>query len=1017
MSEPKKKLKFGRRGQGHRTPKSHYVTKGGRKIKLHQTLGSRMKARKDARLRNKAAYLATMPKGRFKRMLFRMHPKRVARYWFSRKGGIMALKVTGVGILATFLLLVGVFAYFRKDLPNLRDISGNNIGGSNRYYDRTGQTLLWEDYDNIRRTPVKGEVAQVMKDATIAVEDKDFFKHGGFDVRGIARAGFNNALGKGSTQGGSTITQQLVKLTQNWSKERTYSRKVKELILSVELERSYSKKEILNGYLDTAPYGDITYGVEAASKDYFQKSAKDLTLDEAAFLAAMPKSPTLYSPYGARHDPDELIARQDYILDLMAAQGKITNKQRDAAKKVDTLAALKPRQDNKYANVVAPWFVQTAKDALIAERGGDTVKLGGLKIITTLDLDKQRLAEEQVQKGLRQVQRQGGDTIAFVGEDVKTGQVLALVGGTDFNNKQYGENNYAHDYKLPPGSSIKPYSYLSVIENTDQFGAGTVLYDSPDPIPGGYECTNKSALSPPGNCLKDFDRRYPGPMTLRYALGGSRNVPAVKAMVTAGIDKTINTAGKLGLKDKGGAVEGSGYKCYKPGTAIDNATKSDEADCGPSAGIGDGAYLKLDEHIHAFSTISRNGKLLPQAYILKIEDASGKVMSEWKPSPGKQVVRDEAAYIVADMLADPNATYFGNPKPQRGPNGWKFSVKTGTTNDAKDGMLIGFSTQYVAGLWVGYHDRSKSMSGSMEAMTAPIWSGWMREVHKDLKPEERPRPAGIQTLPAYVVRTHVGSGSVEPSPATDLYPSWYKARQKAGTKQTIDKVSNKLATDCTPARAKEEANNAAANQFASDKFHPGGGGGVTSSTEKDDIHKCEDAKPSITITAPPTCAGSCSFTATVTQGTHPLSSARFAGVVNLKIGDQAVQSQGVSGSPTTLTFNVTAGSLSGAQNVTAEVVDSVLYDDTDSVTVSFSAAPTAGQTITMTEYKAGAIPGRTRFKWTGSSGDVTMYKSPSGPALCTSSAGSCDTAIANAPPGTPVHAANATSSSPPVTVN
>ena len=277
----------------------------------------------------------------------------------------MALKLTGVGILAVFLLLIGVFAYFRKDLPNLRDISGNNIGGSIRYYDRTGETLLWEDYDAVKRNPVKGEdMAQVVKDATIAIEDKDFFKHGGFDVRGIARAGVNNYLDRGSQQGGSTITQQLVKLTQNWSKDRTYARKIKELILSVELERTYSKQEILAGYLNTAPYGDITYGVEAAMQDYFQKSAKDITLDEAAFLAAIPKSPTVYSPYGARYKQEQLIGRQHYVLDLMEQQGMIDKTKRDEAKKIDTLAKIKPRQP-KYEGISAPWFVLTARKSLL----------------------------------------------------------------------------------------------------------------------------------------------------------------------------------------------------------------------------------------------------------------------------------------------------------------------------------------------------------------------------------------------------------------------------------------------------------------------------------------------------------------------------------------------------------------------------------------------------------------------------------------------------------------------------
>ena len=998
MSKPEKKPKLDRLSKQPRAAKGHYVTKNGQKIKLHRTLGSQFKARKDARLRRKAAYLATLPKGRIKRTLYRMHPKRMAKYWFSRAGAIMALKITGASILVMFLLLVGVFAFFRKDLPNLRDISGNNIGGSIRYYDRTGQTLLFEDYDTVKRTPVEDkDISQVMKDATVAVEDKDFFNHGGFDVRGITRAGVNNALGKGGTQGGSTITQQLVKLTQNWSKERTYTRKVKELILSVELERTYTKKEILAGYLNTAPYGDITYGVEAAMRDYFQKPAKDITLDEAAFLAAIPKSPTIYSPYGSRFDKVALTGRQDYILDLMAEQGKITTEQHDAAKKIDTVAAIKPRAPSKYTGITAPWFYQAARESLIAERGGETVKLGGLKIITTLDLDKQRLAEEQVQKGLRQVQRQGGDSIAFVAEDVKTGQVVALVGGTDFNNKEFGQNNYARA-KLPPGSSFKPYDYISVMENTDQFGAGTVLYDSPDPIPG-YPCTNKGDPKRGGNCLRNYDLRYPGPVTLRYALGGSRNVPAVKAMLTVGVDKTLDVANRLGLKDKGGGTEGSGYKCYEPG----DASLTKEAQCGGSAAIGDGAYLKLDEHVHAFSTISRNGRLIPQTYMLKILDASNKTVMEWKPSEGKQAVREDSAYIVADMMSDPNASYFSHPKPQRSGN-WKFGLKTGTTNDRKDGWMLGFSTQYSVGVWVGDHTNQKEMTGAMEVMTLPIWNGWMKEVHKNLKPEERPRPKGVQSLPSFVVRSHVGFGSIEPSPTNDLYPSWYKTKQKGSGNQTIDIVSQKLATDCTPGRAKQNAANAAANVFSSDKFHAGGGGIFSGTTEKDDVHKCEDAKPSITITGPSTCEGSCSFTATATQGTHPISGDRFAGTINFKVGDQIIQTKNVNNSPETVTFSYTP-TITGQQSVSAEIIDSVLYDSVDSLVVTFGGSTvTTGPTIT----SAKITGAKTKFKWSGGTGNVTIYKQGGTP-LCSGGDGDCEeNSVPNAILGTPVYAEDTT---------
>ncbi len=979
--------RFKRSRSGARKSKNTFTTRSGQTIKIHRNIVEKLHARRDASARKRALRMAGMPKSRFKRIVYRMHPKRLYKYWFSREGAIMALKVTGIGIVSGFLVLVGLFAYFRKDLPNLRDISGDNIGGSVLYYDKTGTTLLWEDYEAVKRIPVHGEASQYMKDATIAIEDKDFFSHGGFDVRGISRAAVNNVFGReGTTQGGSTITQQLVKLTQSWTNERTYTRKVKELILAVELERTYSKQEILDGYLDTAPYGDITYGVEAASQDYFNKPALDLTLDEAAFLAAMPQSPTYYSPHGARHNAEALVGRMHYILDQMEDQGMISKEQRDEAKAVETLAKLKPRR-RKYDGMQAPWFVLTAKEHL-QERCKETVTCGGWKVTTTLDLDLQKLAEEQVQKGLAQVRRQRGDTAAFVAEDVKTGQVVALVGGAEFGpDKPAGEVNFARE-KLPPGSSFKPYDYLALIEHTDQFGAGSVLYDTVGPLEGeGYQCTNR-ARPPVGNCLNDYDFRQPGPLTLRYALGGSRNIPAVKAMLIAGIDKTIETANKLM------GAEDHGYACYEYG----DVSLTKEAPCGGSSAIGDGAFLQLDEHVHGYATMSRNGNRIDQTYILEIQDGSGKTVEKWQPKAGEQVVRDEAAYIVADMLSDPNASYLSR-KPHNYKN-HKISYKTGTTNDSKDGWMMSFSTYYAAGVWVGYHDRSVEMSGFMENMTQPILQGWMQGAHNNLQPEERPRPAGIQVLPAFVVRNHVGVGSVEPSPATDLYPSWYK-KKVAAKKQTIDKVSNKLATDCTPARAREEVTGGGAAEFSGDKFV--GGGGTTE--DKDDVHQCSDVKPSISISVVPQ-GSSYLIGATVVGGTHPLSSDRFPGTVNFIVEGQVIRSFNVTGNGPIASFTYTP-TFVGTKTMTVEVIDSVLYDGQDSANITAVSPGEDDNDNSLTTPSASGPVGvggtSTTISWSGGTpGYTVLVDGPGGGSSftsgCTTSGTSCN--ITTATPGT-----------------
>ncbi len=979
-----------RGGNLGRKSRSTFVTKSGQTIKINRSIGDKIKARKSAYAQKRAERLAGMPKSRFKRILFRLQPKRLYHYWFSREGAIMALKIFGIGTLASFLLLIGVFAYFRKDLPNIKDVSGNNIGGSIQYYDRTGKTLLWEDYDAVKRIPIKDEnISDYIKKATVAVEDKDFYKHGGFDVRGIARAGINDTFGKGGTQGGSTITQQLVKLTQDWSKDRTITRKVKELILSVELEREYSKQEILTGYLNTAPYGSIDYGVEAAAQDYFNKSAKDLTLDESAMLAAIPKSPNFYSPYNkSGFDKEALIGRADYILDLMLEQGMITKEQHDSAKKVDFLAKVKDRKA-RYDGIKAPWFVLTAKESLAKAKGSTLVKLGGWRVTTTLDLNAQAVAEQQVQKGLAQVRRQGGDTAAFVSEDVKTGQVVALVGGDNFSDPDHGQNNYAHDLELPPGSSFKPYDYSALIDTQKNVGAGSVLYDSNGAIPG-YPCTTGVK----GNCVHDYDFRFPGPLTLRYALGGSRNVPAIKAMLIVGVDQTIDVAHKLmtnyGPDGQPDPTIGN-YKCYS------DEQNTQSTPCYASSAIGDGAYLRLDEHVHGYATLSRNGLNIPQTYILKIQDAGGKTLDEWKPSKGTQAINADTAYIVGDMLSDPNASYFpGGNKPQRY-KGWKFSVKTGTTNDSKDGLMMMYSTQYASGVWVGYHNRQRVMSGFMEVMTQPIVGGYMKAMHDSLKPEERPKPADVQGLPAFIVRSHVGNGSVEPSPGTDLFPSWYKPPGKAsGVNQNIDSVSNKVATECTPQRAIKQISSADSNTFSVDKFVKGGG---SSTTDKDDVHSCSDAKPTVSLSK----SGN-SLVATVQPGTHPLSSEQFPGTVNFLVDGQVVYSTGVSNSNVTATYTPDL-SFDGSKDFVAQVVDSVLYDGTSNA-VSLDGGGGGGTNssgpLTLgIPSTSGTTNKKTIFNWTGGTPPYIVYKVP-GSVLCSSSSTTCQVPFILAPSTTQV---------------
>ncbi len=804
------------------------------------------------------------------------------------------------------------------------------------------------------------------------------------------RSGINDTIKHGSTQGGSTITQQLVKLNEDWSANRTITRKIKEVILAVELEREYSKQDILTGYLNTAPYGNVEYGVEAAARDYFHKSAKDLTLDESAFLAAIPKSPSYYSPYGPYFDKALLLGRQQYILDLMVNQGMITKDQAAAAKKVDILKKVH-RPEPKYAGIKAPYFVLAAKDQLEEEFTATTVKRGGWNVTTTLDLKLQDLAEKSVNNDLANIRAFGGDTAAFAAEDVKTGEMVALVGGVDFSNPDHGKINYAHSAFIAPGSSFKPYDYSSLIETSTNAGAGSVLYDRTGKLPG-YPCTHGT------DCLHDYDHRSPGPITLRYALGGSRNIPAVKANLIVGTDKVIDIA--TNMMDNVNDIKNNrkSYNCYS------DVKLTQTTQCYGASAIGDGAFLHLDDHVNGLATLARLGTAIPRTYILKITNVAGKDVQEPKDesySP-KQVLRPDTAYILDDMASDPNASYFAYGTKFQHYNGWHFAVKTGTTNDNYDGLMTSWSTKYAAATWVGYHTRNHALTTAMENLTMPITRTWMQTAHDMLHttPVNWQKPSDIKVLPAYVIRSHVGYGSVEPSPSRDLYPSWYEPnKNQANANKPIDIISNKLATDCTPSLARKSASNSNSNIFSIDIFVDAARPG-TNTSATDDVHKCDDERPSVSISSPgdgSDCDSPCSITATVTQGTHALYDPKYSnisnsGVVKLLINGAVVQTKKVS---TSVSFSYSG---TGNKTVAVQVIDSVLYDATSTnISVNFGNGPVSGVSAKKTDTNTVTIT------WSGGSGPFTVSDSapPFHSKTCPDSS-SCTMTLTNAPPGSTI---------------
>ena len=585
-------------------------------------------------------------------------------------------------------LLVCFFAYLRltHDLPDPNRLMERQVAQSTKIYDRTGTTVLYDIHGAEKRTLISlKDVPETLKNATISIEDKDFYKHGGFSLWAIFRTLVTNVL-FGKTGGGSTLTQQFVK-NSILTTEKTYTRKIKEIILAYRLEKKFSKDEILQMYFNEIPYGSTAYGVEAASQRFFGKSARDLNLAESAVLAAIPQAPSRYSPYGP--NKDLLIARQKYILDLMAKYGYITKDQAEATKKTELIFKA-PSE-----NMLAPHFVMYIKELLADKYGEKTIEQGGLKIYTTLDLYKQKIAEEVIkEKTALNEKNYQATNAALVSLDPKTGQVLALVGSRDyFNNEIDGQVNVALQPRQP-GSSFKPVVYAAAF--IKGYTPETVLYDvvtnfSTDPAKP-YEPHN-------------YDAKEHGPVTIRQALAGSLNIPAVKTIYLTGINNVIGLAQNLGY-----------------------TTLNDKNRFGLSLVLG-GGEVKLLEHANAFSAFAREGLKRPPAFILKIEDQDGKILEEFKDQE-ERILSGNIARLINSVLADNSArSYIFGANNFLTLGSRPVAAKTGTTNDYRDAWTIGYTPSIVTGVWVGNNNNKEMKRGADgSVVAAPIWHDYMDRV-------------------------------------------------------------------------------------------------------------------------------------------------------------------------------------------------------------------------------------------------------------------------------------------------
>jgi len=586
------------------------------------------------------------------------------------------------GVVGFFVFLFFILPLLAFNLPSPDKIVRTQ-GFSTKILDRNGE-LLYDVYASQNRTPVViADVPTYLKQATIAVEDKNFYKHQGFDPVGMLR-GFLRIFTQGRAEGGSTITQQLVKnvLLTN---DRTIVRKIKEFVLAIQIEKKYSKDQILQMYLNEVPYGGTAWGVGAAAQIYFGKDVKDLDLIESAVLAGLPQSPSTYSPYSST--PKAYVQRTKDVLRRMQEDGYITKDQETSADNALADIQFQPRG----STFKAPHFVQYVQKILEATYGQAAVEQGGLTVITTLDLNLQDQVQTAVTEEIAKVEKQHITNGAAVVLDPETGEILSMVGSKNFAATDYdGQVNVTISLRQP-GSSFKPFTYVTAFKKG--YTPSTLLMDVPTTFPGG--------IGQPDYIPVDYDGKYVGPIQVRYALGNSRNIPAVKMLAMVGIKDVLSTATDMGI------------------TTLP-PTQDTLNRVGLSLTLG-GGEVRLIDMADAYSAFVNKGFRVDPVAILKVTDINGKVLEDDRPQKGNKVLTEEQAFLIDSILSDNDARsdVFGKNSLLNVAN---VMVKTGTTNDKRDNWTIGGNDNAMVGVWVGNNDNSQMLNvASGVSGASPIW--------------------------------------------------------------------------------------------------------------------------------------------------------------------------------------------------------------------------------------------------------------------------------------------------------
>jgi 1A family penicillin-binding protein len=663
-------------------------------------------------------------------LIFRLIGRGIGWVWSKGKKGILLTGLTTM--VLGFLGLTVVVAWVSRDLPDPDRLTDRHIAQSTKIYDRTGKVLLYEIFASEKRTIVELEdIPQHLVDGVIATEDTKFFEHHGIRPLSIARSFVYGLIGRGRVGGGaSTLTQQLVK-NAILTNERTITRKIKEIILSIRLEQKYNKKQILKIYFNEIPYGSTNYGVEAASQSYFGKHVSDLTLAESATLAGLPRAPSYYL-----NNPIALKTRRNFVLSRMAEEGYISAEEADAAKGEPL------NLEQRYTDIKAPHFVLYVKELLTEQFGENLVDTGGLKVVTTLDWPKQQIAEDAVSSTASVFKEANANNASLVAMDPKTGQILAMVGSRNFFDDTIdGQFNVATLGLRQPGSSFKPIVYAAAFEKG--YTPETLLFD----VETDFAAAGKEYK--PHN----YDGREHGLVTVRTALQGSLNIPAVKMLYLTGPDTVIKRAEQMGY------------------------TTLSTGDFGLSLVLG-GGEVKLLEHTAAYGVFANNGVHRETTPLLRVEDAKGETLYAWKKSEGERVFEEKTMATLSNVLSDDaaRAYVFGAGSILTLPDR-PVAAKTGTTNNYVDAWTLGYTPSLVAGVWAGNTNNTPLKAGFGGGKVAgTIWNVFMKkalagtpvetfptpEPNDATKPVLRGSSSGNITIPVDIVTGNIATSSTPP---------------------------------------------------------------------------------------------------------------------------------------------------------------------------------------------------------------------------------------------------------------